>query len=220
MTVVELQNLLIEERDWRVNEIEFCRKIPFVYTNLLFRNHISKFWRICIPMIYAHWEGFVIASIKLVVDYINSLNISYSYAPNHLILLDNKRRFGYLQGNCSIDQQQRFLSEFLDAQSHGICIDRTAISANSNLNYAQLEKLFRYFDLTIPPNIEAQKAVIEKLVWYRNSIAHGENGISVVQNDIENFISSIMICFDEIIHILLQYAVSLNTLVQNYNDSN
>lgn len=29
MTEQELQSLLVAERDWRITELEFCKKIPF-----------------------------------------------------------------------------------------------------------------------------------------------------------------------------------------------
>ena len=32
MTEQELQSLLVAERDWRITELEFCKKIPFLYT--------------------------------------------------------------------------------------------------------------------------------------------------------------------------------------------
>lgn len=39
MTEHELQCLLVAEREWRITELEFCKKIPFLYTYPSFRSH-------------------------------------------------------------------------------------------------------------------------------------------------------------------------------------
>lgn len=213
MTEHNLGDILVAERDWRMQEMEFCKKIPFLYTNQNFRPHIDQFWRLCVPIIYAHWEGFVVAAMKSIVDYINDIPVSYCRAPKHMILLDNKARFGYLQGNCTLEQQTRFLDEFLRAQADGIHIDRGLISANSNLNYAQLEKMLAYFGIALSPVLTSNKQGIEKLVWYRNSIAHGENSIRVTQKEIESFIDCIIKCIDEIIILLLLYITEISHML-------
>lgn len=88
-------------------------------------------------------------------------------------------------------------------------LDRTVVSANLNLNFAQLENIFNQLELNLSPTIYSYKPTIERLVWYRNSIAHGENSITVTQKDIEKFINSELNCFDKIISILLGYATTL-----------
>ena len=163
MTEQELQSLLVAERDWRITELEFCKKIPFLYTYPSFRSHYPLFWKFCIPMIYSHWEGFCVASMKLLVDYLNERSLSYQDAANHILLLDNKKRFSYLQGNCSTDQQSRFLNEFLESQKTGIHIDRSVVSANSNLNFRQLSKMLSYFEIPVSPVLDHQKSTIEKV---------------------------------------------------------
>lgn len=210
MTEQNLCDLLVAERDWRIQELELCKKIPFLYTYPSFRSQIPVFWKFCVPMIYSHWEGFCVAAMKMLVDYLNTKNISYKDAANHVLLLDNRKRFRYLQGNCTRDQQTKFLSEFLEAQSQGIAIDRSIITANSNLNYKQLSTMLSSFEILVSDELEQQKSTIEKLVWFRNSIAHGENSITVTQADIENFINGITKCIDELISLFLEYILKFN----------
>lgn len=209
MTASKLQELLVAERDWRLSELEFCKKIPFVYVHPTFRPHRDQFWRLCVPIIYAHWEGFVTSSLKTTIDYINELELPYASIPRHLVLLEGKKRFGYLQGNCTKEQQNRFLDEFFAVQNTYLSIDRGNISANSNLNFKQLEIMLEYLNISISPTLQAYKPQIERLVWFRNSIAHGENCITVKQKDIEQFIQFESICFDEIIRLLLDYITCL-----------
>lgn len=134
------------ERDWRITELEFCKKIPFLYTYPSFRSHYPLFWKFCIPMIYSHWEGFCVASMKLLVDYLNERSLSYQDAANHILLLDNKKRFSYLQGNCSTDQQSQIFEWIFgitkNRNTHWI---EALFQANSNLNFRQLSKMLSYF---------------------------------------------------------------------------
>lgn len=90
MNIAELQELLVAERDWRTCKLEFCKKIPFLYAKSAFQRHLNSYWRICVPIVYAHREGFVVA-VKQTIDYINSLNLAYSSAPRYLIRLENKK---------------------------------------------------------------------------------------------------------------------------------
>ena len=102
------------------------------------------------------------------------------------------------------------MNEFLASQKTGVHIDRSVVSANSNLNFKQLSKMLSYFEISVSPVLDQQKPTIEKLVWYRNSIAHGENSITVTQKDVETFISCITKCIDEMLSLFSTYISSLN----------
>lgn len=70
--------------------------------------------------------------------------------------------------------------------------------------------MLSYFEISVSPVLDQQKPTIEKLVWYRNSIAHGENSITVTQEDVETFISCITKCIDEMLSLFSMYISSLN----------
>jgi len=57
---------------WRNNELN---SLKLISTNLN-DNELRLFLKGCIPLIYAHWEGFVISSLKLVFSYLNSLRLN------------------------------------------------------------------------------------------------------------------------------------------------
>ena len=65
--------------------------------------------------------------------------------------------------------------------------------------------MLAFFGLTPSQKIMENKENIEKLVWYRNSIAHGESSICVTKKDVEIFITCITECIDEIILLLASY---------------
>lgn len=211
--MIRLNNLdliseICQEREWRLKELEFYKKIPYLYVNPLFGKHKEKYYKMCIPMIYAHWEGFIICAFRLLSDFITRQSIQYSYAPEFLILLANKKRFQYLKGNCDLEKQRRFLKEFLLSQKSGIEIPSdSCISANSNLNFKQLELILNSFNLKETRKYKNNKQGIEKLVTFRNKIAHGENSVVVEYNDIDQMVKCVTELIDETIIIIKKYVL-------------
>lgn len=199
MTKIDFVEQIYAEREWRCQELEFCRKVPVLYTNKLFEIQKTKYWRMCIPIIYAHWEGFTISLFKTLVDYLNQENIAFSNAKECLIILANRGKFGYLQGNNSFEQQSRFIQEFMPMLYDVIQIPRESVSADSNLNYKQLQKIVKYFDFPISSKILNQKPQIERLVTFRNKIAHGENSIIIAESDVNEAIDNTIRRIDELL---------------------
>ncbi|MPN55319.1 hypothetical protein SDC9_203001 [bioreactor metagenome] len=131
-----------------------------------------------------------------------------------MIILANKKRFEYLKGNCTLKHQKRFLQEFLNEQRIGIRIpSNTCISANSNLNYKQFELILRNFNLASTHVINKNKGCINKLVNFRNKIAHGENSIIAKRKDIEDLYSCIIEVIDETIIVIERYIQNKEFLV-------
>lgn len=202
------------DRDWRFNELEFYKKVPKFYTNKLFQTKVKSYWQMCVPAIYAHWEGFVVSALKLVVDYLNSQSLSYTSVIQEIIIFSNKDRFKYLSGNCNRTQRMRFLNEFFNEQSKGISIDSSLITASSNLNFKQFSNMLEELGIVLTPNHLEQKSKLEKLVTYRNKIAHGENNILVSEADINEMVYCIMILIDETIVCIEKYLLNKDYLIK------
>lgn len=198
---------LISDRNWRFSELEFCKKIPKLYTNSLFDKHLDKYWRMCVPIVYAHWEGFVVSAYQQLVEYLNKQNLQYSQVKPYIIMLSNKHRFGYLQGNCSKEQKKRFLTEYAFEEYNGINMSLSTVSANSNLNYKQFVAILDDFNIVPTPQHNRNKSTIEKLVTYRNKIAHGENSVIVHETDVNEMICCVMEMIDITIGDINQYVM-------------
>lgn len=195
-----MKQRLIEElnadRSWRCSELEFYKKVPKFYTNRFFHPYLNNYYRMCIPLIYAHWEGFVVSSFRELVIYLNKQNLFYSQVQFHLRLLSNKERFGYLQGNCTKNKQKRFLREYMDEEIRGIALSPSAISAKSNLDFKQYSEILDNFEIPITKNHNKHMLLIGKLVNYRQKIAHGENSIIVYESDVNSMVACIMEMID------------------------
>lgn len=170
------------ENNWRDGELATFKVNPQKVEDSLWN-------RMCVPMIYAHWEGFVVSSLKLLIGYLNSLKLSPSEVPTNLIVLGLGTKYNSLSGKQSFDQKVVFTENFIDIFQKAIKFKKD-IDTKSNLNSNVLKDLCMVFDF----NFEVFKDVttdIERIVMFRNKIAHGENSIVPGSESIEQYIMSI-----------------------------
>jgi bisphosphoglycerate-dependent phosphoglycerate mutase len=142
------------------------------------------------------------------VNFINKQSLKYSQVKQCIILLSNKSRFGYLQGNAKREQRVKFISEYIQEEFHGIDMPLTVISSGKKMNYKMLLAIMDNFEIYPTEQHENNKSVIEKLVTYRNKIAHGENSVIVHEEDINVMINSIMEMIDLVINDINNYVVT------------
>lgn len=200
----EKQMLL--DRDWHIRKLQVYRAIPYRYVQKNFDKVKDEYYLMCIPMIYSHWECFVISCFRNLAYLINKKGIKYKDIIDSIVVFNLHQEIRKNISNKSFDQ---ILDYYLNNNSlleSIIDIDyRCKITAESNLNYKRMSNLFKYFSIDIPKKIINSRSVIEKLVTYRNKIAHGENGVLVSIKDIEAFIDTLVIIFDELIITLVDY---------------
>lgn len=145
--------------------------------------------RMCIPMIYAHWEGFVVSSMKTLISYLYSLNLKAEHVPTKIIVLSLGGAYQALSGKQSFTQRIEFTDKFNNLISDTIKIEKK-INTKSNLKSNVFEEVctiwgFNYtkFNNVLPD--------IDRLVNIRNSIAHGENGILPNMDNIRKYIEAV-----------------------------
>ena len=216
---MKVENLLGEillEREWRVRELNIYLSIPHRYSNLLFQNIKSSYLNMCIPMIYAHWEGFVVQSVSLVYQYLNLLSIKHQDIHKNLAVVSLSPLMHKLSGNCSRDKEREFYNAFIEQYSEEVYIDyKTQSIAQSNLNFRQITKILD--DLGLDNKfLYPYESSIEKLLNYRNRIAHGENSIIVEESDLIFFVSQITELFDLLILRIKDYLMNKEYLIADH----
>ncbi|WP_299493524.1 MAE_28990/MAE_18760 family HEPN-like nuclease [uncultured Shewanella sp.] len=170
------------ENNWRDGELATFKVNPQKVDGSLWN-------RMCLPMIYAHWEGYVVSSLKLLIDYLNSLKLNPSEVPTNLIVLGLGTKYNSLSGKQSFDQKVVFTDSFIEIFQKKISFKKD-IDTKSNLNSNVLKELCTVFGF----NFESFKGVIgdiDRIVMFRNRIAHGENSILPDSENIEKYIVSI-----------------------------
>lgn len=192
------------EKEWRTKELTDIKLIyMFMSRQLSNQKYLKLYLKMNIPMIYAYWEGFVVASYKIVFDYLNRLELEPRITTIKLLTYANQGSYNSLKGKHSFKQKCEFTDKFLDILDNKIQI-KNRIDTKSNLKYNVLVDLLQIFEIDTNAFGEYQPA-LDKLVNIRNAIAHGENSINVTFDDVLYFINIITEIMDKLILELIDY---------------
>jgi len=150
----------------------------------------EQFWcRMCVPMIYAHWEGFVVSSIKEILKHLNELKLKPENVPTHLVVHCLGDSYKSLSGKQNFQQRVKFTEKFSETMKSTMEF-QTKVESKSNLNSKVLKNLCEIFDFNYAKFSDVLPD-IDRLVNVRNSIAHGENSFLPDAENINLYISSV-----------------------------
>lgn len=169
--------------EWRTKDIA---RMKLIHSSLSTENK-KFFLRICVPMIYAHWEGFVVNCLILTIENLNKLKLKHPDAHINIFVLSIGEKFKRLQSNQSFSQRIDFTKSFTDRIYSELTIDKK-IDTKSNLNFESLKNLLEIFNLDIN-DFKKYESDIDQLVKIRNKIAHGENAYLFEMPQIEKYFS-------------------------------
>lgn len=153
--------------------------------------------RMCLPMIYAHWEGFVVSSLKVLLEHLNRLELSPKDVKTNLVVVGLGDSYKSLSGKQSFKQRIEFTNKFSGIFQEQLKFAKK-IDTKSNLRSDVLKELCEMFSLDFS-GFEDQAGDIDRLVSLRNSIAHGENSIVPRMENIEKFITTVTKAMDVLI---------------------
>jgi len=181
-TITQLNDSLSEDLAWRKREIATTK---FLITGgrahqqpLLLRSGT------CI--LYAHWEGFVKSAATKYLYFVSRQGLNYCDLSANFVALSVRSRLRIADATNRITVHTQ-VTEFLLSDLR-IAADLPwddAVDAKSNLNWEVLQEVLCMLGLEVA-NYSTKKAVIDdKLLFYRNRIAHGERvGLEVSDYDI------------------------------------
>lgn len=149
----------------------------------------SLWFRMCIPMIYAHWEGYVVDSLKTLISHLNSLNLDPTSVQTNLVVVGMGDSYKRLSGKQSFEQRVEFTDKFSQLFKGSLEFSRK-VNTRSNLKSSVLKELCVMFGLRFE-EFGVFASDIDTLVHIRNSIAHGENSVLPDQNNILKYINSV-----------------------------
>jgi hypothetical protein len=179
-----IQEEMAADIDWRNGELAELRVI--LHKAKLTESQRKTYIRYIVPAIYALWEGFVKKSFELYGKKISSTgtplvglneNLLTHAIMGHDKLSLNKERTNY-------QTQKEFallISEYINQPLSTQC----KIPTKSNVNSEVLADLYCKFNLgNIDPKVAKS---LDKLLFFRNAIAHGDNSIPVEDENIDEF---------------------------------
>lgn len=168
----ELSNKIDEDLSWRKKELQYIKsQIP--------NNKSSKqeaLLRSAIPILYAHWEGFVKVSTESYLKFVASKYIKHSELQPQFIALSLAKLINDTSVN-NIESRTAIIKNLLDTFNKSSNIPtKNIINTKSNLNFSVFKEILFILSLSATPYI-IYESYIDDLVDTRNHIAHGNQKI-------------------------------------------
>lgn len=171
-----------ETNSWRDGEFAKFKVNPHQVDSVLWG-------RMCVPMIYANWEGFVVSSLKILLQHLNKLDLTPVQIPTRLVVVGLGDTYKSLSGKQSFEQRCTFTDKFNELLRSTVRFN-TKIETKSNLHSEVLKDLCQMFNFNFS-RFSDLISTLDRLVHVRNCIAHGENSILPTPENIENYIDAV-----------------------------
>lgn len=177
---------ILADIDWRVSELATLKSIPIRYS---FRpEHKELQLKYTIPAVYAIWEGFVKSCFAIYSNHLNSLSIGRSEIAIPLLTHQLDSECDFNNPRIGFEAKQRMVI-LIDSVLTDIVNIKPNVPTESNVNFKVLNKILERFCIDKIPDYYESK--LNKLLLFRNKVAHGDNSIIVNMTHVTEFISTV-----------------------------
>jgi len=175
---------ILADIEWRVSQLSTAKTLPFRYAlSATDKNMLTAF---TVPMIYAVWEGFVRNSFEIYVRELNSLGLERKQFCVNIISHTLEMNFPqFKEPPKDYAKRTKFFTTLSNHFEEDFRISSN-IPTESNVKLKVINNILLRFNLeSLPDN--PYKAGLNKLLQFRNAIAHGDNNILATTSDISEF---------------------------------
>jgi len=182
--MIRLEEELLQEIDWRTNELSIIRTIPLLFNlNYKQKEILEKY---SVVAIYSIWEGFVTQSFALYIREINSLNLTYDNINLNILTHDIFIKFDLTEEQRKhFEHKCDFVNNIFEYSKIPITIS-PRIPTEANVNFKVINQILKHYNLEELPTNDFNGR-LNKLLLYRNNIAHGECSLKVTTEIIQDF---------------------------------
>ncbi len=182
--MIRLEEELLQEVYWRTDELSIIRTIPFRFNfNDKQKKILEKY---SVVAIYSIWEGFVTKSFVLYIREINSLNLTYDEINLNILTHDIFIKFDLTEEQRKhFENKCNFVNNIFEYSKLPVNISSN-IPTEANVNFKVINKILNHFHLEELPKNDFDGR-LNKLLMYRNKIAHGECSLIVTKENIQDF---------------------------------
>lgn len=190
MDTVNVINNINEDLNWRVSEIASIKSLHL--RNQLNERDCDIAIRANIPLVYAIWEGFVVKSFTELMQYIEKLEVDIDLLNDNLVTYVIDSHVQLHNARNKFDAKCRQVNKIREVISGPVSFSG-GIDTESNVNFKVLKKLANCF---LMDEIDSDwEGKLNKLLKYRNSIAHGDQALPVdtqTLNELSDIVRDIM----------------------------
>ena len=186
-----MENFLVEiseDINWRLGQLATIKTLPFRYS--ITNDHKNFLLKYLIPSCYAVWEGFVKNTFEIYTRYLNSLSIKMDKFSISIVSHSIERTFPQLRNEINDQRKIEHLCESLFNYAKNNFSVSSLLPTNSNINLKIINNILSRYNLALLPTTP-YKNELNKLIHFRNLIAHGDNNIVVTKDIVFEFTNTI-----------------------------
>lgn len=202
-----LQELLSNSYDDLQVKMYKCKTIHLRYR--LTEEHKEFLVRQSVLSIYSAWEGFIKSTLSLYLQELNKLKLTYDKLSENYLAYQTDNLCAFKSPKTSYELVKKISHQvYIMYKSEVIFNTNIATESNANLKITNgiLEKL------DLDKLDKSYETDLNRLLLFRNSVAHGDDGIKIEQKDVDCFtmlvqrisadlISSILSGFDKKVYL-------------------
>ncbi|WP_368246513.1 MAE_28990/MAE_18760 family HEPN-like nuclease [Clostridium paraputrificum] len=190
---MSLYESLEQEIEWRIFELAIL-KTNHLSSNLseLRKNIIRKY---SVISIYALYEGFVVEAFNIYKEQINLLKIPPNKLNTRIITYFMDNKYKLYEERSNFEKREQLTRELENIFFSNNIELNVKINTESNVNIKVLNKLLYSFNLETVEDSRL-KDKVNKLLKFRNSLAHGEVVLKVTDDLIYEFTDTVTVLMD------------------------
>lgn len=172
-TEEELNSRLSEEIAWRKKELTKLRSLAEFSGRS--EDECNIYIRSGIAMLYAHWEGFVKEAASSYLEFVRVRGLSYKQLTPSFIAIAVRPRLEDAIQSKKFSKLNDIL-EFLLTRSTEECDfhHKKAVNTQANLSSVVFKDIIYMLNFDYSEYATKEKLLDDKLLHYRNNIAHGK----------------------------------------------
>lgn len=139
-----------------------------------------------IPMLYAHWEGFVREALEMYMEFLEARQLTHAEVAPSIVAHSVKRELMKLVGTQSWENLTGLVEALLGRLNSRLQLPERTVDTKSNLKFNVLMSLCDSLCIDVSALKDRQK-MIDALVWQRNNVAHGASLHNVGLETVEEY---------------------------------
>ncbi|GAA0275426.1 hypothetical protein LNAOJCKE_1046 [Methylorubrum aminovorans] len=199
MSVAQFQSALAETVDRRRLEISAVKRVATAFENGTLQ---STAYLMAVPMLYAHWEGFVKEAVQMYIEYIENLSLSPGDAHPTVFSFMLRKKVQGLIAQQSVERMADFATWVIANATSPLSFSDKNIETRSNLSFDALKDICDSVRVDVS-RIKSEKKKIDALVHRRNNAAHTGRAQQVDREKIEGdavLVMSLITTFEAILN--------------------